>query len=171
MNRMRSIINSRFPNSETYPTHPVVTTTCHSRTLAKEADKRPADLRGHFPRADCMTAPAGDFRHIRFFRSLTRRAAILTVGTGHTATLRIPAFSLLIVTHGLVSSPSRNQSFPKCGASSTPTPLWTLRFLCLALCRIRCEERFREVFHVRLATNPASRSRPTLPGTARRHAA
>ncbi len=50
-----------------------------------------------------MTTPATDFRHFRFFRSLTRRAAIFAVRASHAATVRIPAFSFLFVTHGFVS--------------------------------------------------------------------
>lgn len=50
-----------------------------------------------------MTTPATDFRHFRFFRSLTRRAAIFAVRACYAATVRIPAFSFVTVTHCLGS--------------------------------------------------------------------
>ena len=47
-----------------------------------------------------MATHAADFRHARFFRSLTRRAAIFALRASHRATLRIRAFPFIQVAHG-----------------------------------------------------------------------
>lgn len=50
-----------------------------------------------------MTTSATDFRHFRFFRPLTRRAAILAFRARHAATVRIPTFFFDTAAHDLVS--------------------------------------------------------------------